>query len=110
MDGMNSAVSIKAAYIFERMWLGLHKFETGCIVVTLGGLVLPLELYGLKFIALTELISHIAYRESVFYYLGEPSILWAVLFALAVIAFGVVLMIRGASDKKKTRREPSALE
>lgn len=71
----------------------MKKVELGSIAVIFGGLLLSLELYGLKFILLMERISGVAWRESPLDYLQEPNVILAILITIGIIIYGVALII-----------------
>lgn len=71
----------------------MEKTDLGILAIILGGILLSLELYGLKIINLLEIASRYAIRTSPFYYLeGEPVIILAVLIPLIIIVFGIILI------------------
>ncbi len=72
----------------------MKKVELGIISVVLAGLILSLELYGLKFIYLMELNSGFPWKETPLSYLQEPNILLAIFITCIVLVFGVVVAVK----------------
>ncbi len=72
----------------------MKRVELGIISVILAGLILSLELYGLKFIYLTELKSGFPWKETPLSYLQEPNILLAIFITFIVIVFGVIVIVK----------------
>ena len=71
----------------------MKKTKLGSIAVIFGGLLLSLELYGLKFFLLVERISGVAWRESPLDYLQEPNVILAMIITCSIIIYGVVVII-----------------
>jgi hypothetical protein len=72
----------------------LKKTESGSIAVIFGGLLLALQIYGLKIIYLMEMSSGSPWRESPLAYLKEPNVKIAILITSIIIIYGVVLIIK----------------
>lgn len=73
----------------------MNKTELGCIAVVFGGLILALEIYGLKFMFLMERMSGLPWRESASAYLEEPTVKVALLITAGVIIYGLFLIVQG---------------
>jgi len=71
----------------------LKKAKIGSIAVILGGLLLSLELYGLKFFLLVERMSGVPWRESPLDYLQEPNVILAMIITCSIIIYGMTLII-----------------
>lgn len=72
----------------------MKQYKLGYFAIICGSLVLSLELYGLKFVYLTERISGFPWKTAPLDYLTESNIRLAVLITVGIIVLGIVLLVK----------------
>ncbi len=77
----------------------MNKLSLGSLAIILGGLVLSLQLYGLKIIQGLEMQKG-SWRTHAIDYTTEAPIKLSLWITVAVIAYGIVLIIMAQKDKK----------
>lgn len=77
----------------------MNRASFGRLAIILGGLVLSLQIYGLKFIQGVDIKTGSWNTHVVDYATGTP-ILQALLITLAIIIYGIVLVIRSYKRKE----------
>ena len=77
----------------------MNKSLVGSLAIILGSLVLSLQLYGLKIIQVFEMQKG-SWKTYAIDYAREPPILLAIWITIAIIIYGIILVI-GANRIKK---------
>lgn len=72
----------------------MNRVVIGSIGIIIGGIVLSLELYCLKFIEILEIQNRSLAKDAIGY-LGESSIKWSIFIIILVIVYSVCLFASG---------------
>lgn len=77
----------------------MNKSSFGRLAIILGGLVLSLQIYGLKFIQGVEMKSGSSYANAIDYATKAP-MLQALCITLGIIIYGIVLVVSAGKVKE----------
>ena len=77
----------------------MNKSVLGRLAIILGGLVLSLQIYGLKFFQGVD-IKQGSWNDYAIDYATEPPISHALCMTLAIIVYGIVLVVRSIETKE----------